>query len=105
MYSVCIHYLEIRFDFYIGEEMYKTETPKTLLLFVKYEYEAKFGPCEELYDMTFDAEATIKYVRHKLNEPCICGELDMSQYCIYKHGEQHVRSGPMVDYYKYIEPV
>jgi len=45
--------------------MYKTETPKTTI-FVKYGYEAKFGPCEELYDMTFDAEATLKDVRNKL---------------------------------------
>jgi len=29
----------------------------------------------------------------------------MSKYFIYKHGEQHVRSEPMVDYYKYTEPV
>ena len=71
----------------------------------KYEYEAKFGPCEELYDMTFDAETTVKYVKHKLNESCILGELDMNQYFIYNHGEQHVRSEPMVDYYKCIEPV
>ena len=75
------------------------------MLLVKYEYEAKLGPCEELYDVTFDAEATIKDVRNKLNEPFICGELDMSQYFIYKHGKQHVRSVPMVDYYKYTEPI
>ena len=35
--------------------MCKAETIKKLLIFVKYEYEAKFGPCEELYDMTLDA--------------------------------------------------
>ena len=51
------------------------------MLFVKYEYEAKFGPCEELYDMAFDAEATIKDVRNKLNESFIFGGL---QYIPYK---------------------
>jgi len=40
--------------------MCRTETTKQLLLFVKYEYESKFGPCEELYDMIIDAETTIK---------------------------------------------
>ena len=75
------------------------------MIFVKYEYESKFGPCEELYDMTIDAETTIKYVKSKLKESFLFGELDMNQYFIYKHGEQHVRSEPMVDYYKYIEPV
>ena len=40
-----------------------------------------------------------------MNESFIVGELDMSKYFIYKHGEQHVRSEPMVDYYKYTEPV
>ena len=29
----------------------------------------------------------------------------MNQYFIHKHGGQHVRSEPIVDYYKYIEPV
>ena len=32
-------------------------------MFVEYEYESKFGTCEELYDMTLDVETTIKYVK------------------------------------------
>ena len=55
--------------------------------------------------MKVDAETTIKQVKNKLNESLIFGESDMNQYFVYKHGEQHVRSEPMVDYYKYTEPV
>ena len=40
--------------------MCTAETTKKLLIFVKYDYESKFGPCEELYDMKVDAETTIK---------------------------------------------
>jgi len=54
--------------------------------------------------MTFDSETTIKDVKNKLNESFIFVELDMNQCYIYKHGEQHVKSEPMVDYYKYTEP-
>ena len=50
-------------DFYIGEEMCKAETIKKLLICVKYEYELKFGPREELYDMEVDVETTIKEVK------------------------------------------
>jgi hypothetical protein len=42
--------------------MCKTETIKHMLIFVKYEYESKFGSCEELYDMKVDVETTLKYV-------------------------------------------
>ena len=66
--------------------MCKAETIKKLLIFVKQEYESKFGPCEELYGMTSDAEKTIKYVKHKFNESFIFGELDVDRYFIYKHG-------------------
>ena len=38
---------------------------------IKYEYEAKFGPSEELYDMEVDVETTIKEVKSKLNETFI----------------------------------
>ena len=40
--------------------MCKAETIKKLLIVVKYEYEAKFGPSEELYDIEVDVETTIK---------------------------------------------
>ena len=71
--------------------MYKAETTKKLLRFVKYDYESKFGPSEELYGMKVDAETTIKDVKNKLNESFIFGELEPNQYFIHKNGEQEVK--------------
>ena len=45
--------------------MCKTETTKKLLIFVKYEYGSKFGSCEELCDMTIDAETRVKDIKTK----------------------------------------
>ena len=52
------------------------------MIYIKYEYEAKFGPREELYDMTIDVETTIKEVKNKLNETLIFGELEPNLYFI-----------------------
>ena len=104
MCSVCISYSKLRFGFIQETKCVKQKQLKKLLIFVKYEYGAKFGPCEEVYDMTIDSETTIKDAKNKFNEPFISGELDMNQYFSYKHGEQHVRSEPTVAYYKYTEP-
>ena len=40
--------------------MRKAEVIKKPLIFVKYDYESKFGPSEEFYDMKVDAETTNK---------------------------------------------
>ena len=57
------------------------------MIYLRYEYEAKFGPCEALYDMEVDVETTIKEVKNKLNETFIFGELEPNQHFIYKGGE------------------
>ena len=41
--------------------MCRAEITKKLMIFDKYDYESKFGPCE-LYDMKVDAETTIKHI-------------------------------------------
>ena len=64
------------------------ETHKRILIFVKYEYESKFGPSEELYDMKVDTQTTIKYVKNKLDGSFMFGELEPNQYSIYKNGEE-----------------
>ena len=78
------------------------------MIYIKYKYEAIFGPCEELYDMKIET-TTIKYIRNKLNETFIYGELKAKPYFIYKGREQedkekHDRE-PMKYYYTYTRPV
>ena len=56
---------------------------------IKYEYEAKFGLREELYEMEVDEKNINKRsVKNKLNETFIYGELEPKQYFIYQGGEQ-----------------
>jgi hypothetical protein len=43
--------------------MRRTKKLKELLVFAKYEYGSKFRPCEELHDMTFDAETATQDVK------------------------------------------
>ena len=55
---------------------------------MKYGYEARFGACEELYDMEVDEKTTIKEIKYILNETFIFGDSEAMPYFICKGGEQ-----------------
>ena len=82
---------------------------KKPLIYIKYEYEAKFGPSEELYDMEVYDEATIQEIKNKLKDKIVFGDLEVNQYPIYKGGHQEdkdkSKNREPMKYYKYTEPV
>ena len=79
------------------------------MIYIYNEYEAKFGPCEELYDMEVEKKTTIKEIKNILNETFILGDLEALQYFICKGREQEDKEKynrePIKYYYKYTEQV
>ena len=80
-----------------------------ILIFIKYEYLARYGdPSEELYDLKSNENTTIKQIKDELNKCLFFGELEYNQYEIYKGMEQENKEKtnrePQTYYYSYLEP-